>query len=152
MMRETANSYGHVVTGKTVEFDLKTLQSLRTDGNDDNATVINLVRAIEREAGEKEDEQPVLVDIAQRAQAILDALEQRTVNTQQALDQLQLLTPQVDTAQAAPEKLVLPPPTFALSWFLQASPLKDTLASPWEIRPYAKPFPPHEAKVEHQTT
>src|SRR3546814_1294386 len=75
MIRETANSYGPVVTGKTVEFDLKTLQSLRTDGDDDNATVINLVRAIEREAGEKEDEQPVLVDIAQRAQAILRSEE-----------------------------------------------------------------------------
>src|SRR3546814_262 len=67
MIRETANSYGPVVTGKTVEFDLKTLQSLRTDGNDDNATVINLVRAIEREAGEKEDEQPGLVDLDRKS-------------------------------------------------------------------------------------
>src|SRR3546814_3056938 len=91
MIRETANSYGPVVTGKTVEFDLKTLQSLRTDGNDDNATVINLVRAIEREAGEKEDEQPVLVDIAQRAQAILDALEQRTVRSEEHTSELQSL-------------------------------------------------------------
>src|SRR3546814_10829470 len=108
MSRETASSYCPVVTGKTVEFDLKTLQSLRTDGNDDNATVINLVRAIEREAGEKEDEQPVLVDIAQRAQAILDALEQRTVNTQQALEQLELLTREREEAEAAREKLGLP--------------------------------------------
>src|SRR3546814_10470395 len=92
MIRETANSYGPVVTGKTVEFDLKTLQSLRTDGDDDNATVINLVRAIERAAGEQEDEQPVLVDLAQRAQAVLDALEQPTVTTKQALEQLELLT------------------------------------------------------------
>src|SRR3546814_18850860 len=77
------------------------LPILRTDGNDDNATVINLVRAIEREAGEKEDEQPMLVDIAQRAQAILDALEQRTVNTQQALEQLELLTREREEAEAA---------------------------------------------------
>src|SRR3546814_7753560 len=107
MIRETANSYGPVVTGKTVEFDLKTLQSLRTDGNADNATVINLVRAIEREAGEKEDEQPVLVDIEQRAQTILDALEQRTVNTQHALETLELPTRECEEAEAAREKLGL---------------------------------------------
>src|SRR3546814_6640941 len=123
MISETANSYGPVVTGKTVELDLKTLQSLRTDGNDDNATVINLVRAIEREAGEKEDEQPVLVDITQRAQAILDALEQRTVHPPQALEQLDLLPREREAAEAAREKLGLPPATFALSWQQQGEAL-----------------------------
>src|SRR3546814_21111968 len=121
MIRETANSYGPVVSGKTVEFDLKTLQSLRTDGDDDNATVINLVRAIEREAGEKEAKQPVLVDIAQRAQAILAALAQRPVNTKQALEQLELLTRARDEAEGAREKLGPPPATFALYWTLQGT-------------------------------
>src|SRR3546814_21127153 len=133
MIRETANSYGPVVSGKTVEFDLKTLQSLRTDGDDDNATVINLVRAIEREAGETEDEQTVLVDIAQRAQAILDALELRTVNTQQPTEQLELLTREREEDEAAREQMGLPPATFALPWLLQGTALKETLCATREI-------------------
>ena len=143
MIRETANSYGPVVSGKTVEFDLKTLQSLRTDDGDDNATVINLVRSIEREAGEKEDEQPVLVDIAQRAQAILDALEQRTVSTQQALEQLELLAREREQADAAREELGLPPATFAVYWHLQGEGLGDPLVATGDIMSAADRYPNH---------
>ena len=52
MVREMAGTYAPVATGKVVEFDLKTLQALRAEG-DNNAAVINLVRAIETEAEEK---------------------------------------------------------------------------------------------------
>src|SRR3546814_11830180 len=79
------------------------------------------------------DEQPVLVDIAQRAQAILDALEQRTVNTQQALEQLELLTREREEAEAAREKLGLPPATFALYWHLQGEALNEPLVATREI-------------------
>src|SRR3546814_1009591 len=97
-------------------------------------------------AGEKEDEQPVLVDIAQRAQAILDALEQRTVNTQQALEQLELLTREREEAEAAREKLGLPPATFALYWHLQGEALNEQLVAPREIMAAADGYPNN---VEH---
>ncbi len=143
MIRETASSYGPVVAGKTVEFDLKTLQSLRSEDGDDNATVINLVRAIEREAEEKEDEQPVLVDIAQRAQAILDALEQRTVSTQQAMEQLELLTREREQADEARDKLGLAPSAFAVYWLFQGEGLPDPLAAAQEIMAAADRYPNH---------
>src|SRR6185312_9873874 len=111
MVRDMASSDGVVTTGKVIEFDLKTLQALRTEG-DDNATVINLVRAIETEAEENAEQQPVLLDIAQRAAAILDALEQRTIHTQQAIEQLSLLVDEREQADAEREKLGLDPATF----------------------------------------
>lgn len=143
MIRESANTYGPPTLGKVVEFDLKTLQSLRADDGDGNATVINLVRAIEREAEEKAEEQPVLVDIAQRAQAILDALEQRTTSTQQALEQLATLTREREQADEAREKLGLDPTTFAVYWRLQGTGLEEALSAAREIVAAAALYPNH---------
>jgi type I restriction enzyme R subunit len=141
MIRETASSYGPVVTGKTVEFDLKTLQALRAEDGDDNATVINLVRAIEHEAEEKAGQQPVLVDIAERAGAILEALEQRALSTQKAVEQLELLVQERDQADAAREQLGLDPTTFAIYWHLQGDGLREPLLVAQEIMAAASRYP-----------
>ncbi len=141
MIRETAGTYGPIATGKTVEFDLKTLASLRGENGDDNATVINLVRAIEREADEKADQQPVLVDIAKRAEAILDALEQRTVTTQRAVEQLELLAREREQADAEREKLGLEPTAFAIYWHVHGEGLKNPLLLAQEILAAAAKYP-----------
>lgn len=142
MVREMASTYAPVATGKVVEFDLKTLQALRTKG-DDNATVINLVRAIETEAEERAEQEPVLIDIAQRAAAILDALEQRTIHTQQAIEQLSLLVGEREQADAECEKLGLEPATFAVYWHLQGDGIKDALPVAHEIMAAAAKYPNH---------
>ncbi|MHB8311077.1 type I restriction endonuclease subunit R [Metallibacterium sp.] len=140
MVREMASTYAPVATGKVVEFDLKTLQALRAEG-DDNATVINLVRAIETEAEEKAEQQPVLFDIAQRAAAILDALEQRTIHTQQAIEQLSLLVGEREQADAEREKLGLDPATFAVYWQLKNDRVDDALAAAREIMAAVARYP-----------
>ncbi|WP_447734940.1 type I restriction endonuclease subunit R [Rhodanobacter soli] len=142
MVRDMASSDGGITTGKVVEFDLKTLQALRSEG-DDNAAVINLVRAIETEAEENADQQPVLLDIAQRAAAILDALEQRTIHTQQAIEQLSLLVGEREQADAEREKLGLDPATFAVYWHLQGDGIKDALPVASEIMAAAAKYPSH---------
>ncbi|HWU68969.1 MAG TPA: HsdR family type I site-specific deoxyribonuclease [Stenotrophobium sp.] len=143
MVRDMASSYGAVTAGKVVEFDLKTLQALRSQGDDDNATVINLVRAIETEAEENAEQQPVLLDIAQRAAAILDALEQRTIHTQQAIEQLSLLVSEREQADVERGKLGLDPATFAVYWHLQGDGIKDALPMASEIMAAAAKYPNH---------
>lgn len=143
MVRDMASSDGMITAGKVVEFDLKTLHALRSQGDDDNATVINLVRAIETEAEEKAEQQPVLLDIAQRAAAILDALEQRTIHTQQAIEQLSLLVGEREQADAEREKLGLDPATFAVYWHLQGDGVKDALLVANEIMTAAAKYPNH---------
>jgi type I restriction enzyme R subunit len=143
MVRDMASSDGMITAGKVVEFDLKTLRALRSQGDDDNATVINLVRAIETEAEEKAEQQPVLLDIAQRAAAILDALEQRTIHTQQAIEQLSLLVGEREQADAEREKLGLDPATFAVYWHLQGDGIKDALLVANEIMTAAAKYPNH---------
>lgn len=133
MIRETASSYGPIVTGKTVEFDLKTLQALRAEDGDDNATVINLVRAIENEAEEKAEQQPVLVDLAKRAEAILEALEQRTISTEKAIAQIESLMKEREQADKARDQLGIDPTTFAVYWHLHGQGFKDALLVAQEI-------------------
>ncbi len=150
MIRESAASYGPVALGKTVEFDLKTLQALRADDGDDNATVINLVRAIEREADDKAEEQPVLVDIAQRAEAILEALEQRTLSTQKAVEQLELLMHEREQADAARAQLGLDPTTFAIFWQLQGEGLKEPQQCAQEIMAAAVRYHNHAVSEDER--
>lgn len=143
MIRETASSYGPIVTGKTVEFDLNTLQALRAEDGDDNATVINLVRAIESEAGEKAEQQPVLVDLAQRAEAILEALEQRTISTEKAIAQIESLIEEREQADKARDQLGLDPTTFAVYWHLHGQGFKDALLVAQEIIAARTRYPNH---------
>lgn len=145
MIRETASSYGPIVAGKTVEFDLKTLQALRADDGEDNATVINLVRAIEHEAEEKSEQQPVLVDIAQRAQAILEALEQRAITTEKAIAQIEQLMEEREQADDAREQLGLDVATFAIYWYLHGQGFKDALLVAREIISARDRYPNHAA-------
>jgi type I restriction enzyme, R subunit len=143
MIRETATSYGPIAEGRTVEFDLKTLQSLRDDGGDDNATVINLVRAIEDEADKNAEEEPVLVDIAQRAQAILEALEQRTLSTEEAMTQIEALVREREAADTARAATGMDPATFAIYWYLQGRGFKDARLAAEEIVASAARYPNH---------
>lgn len=143
MVRQSAVSERPISMGKVVEFDLKTLQALRAEGGNDNATVINLVRSIEREAEERAEDQPVLLDIAQRAQAILEALEQRTLTTQQAIEQLEVLTRERERSDTAREKLGLGPSTFAVYWHLHGDGLDDALVVANEIMTAATKYPNH---------
>lgn len=150
MIRETASSYGPVVTGKTVEFDLKTLKALQDKGEDDNASVINLVRAAEDEAAAKGEQQPVLIDIAQRAQAILQALEQRAVNTRQAIEQLSVLLEERGNAEDERQRLGLEPTTFAVYWHLHRNGFKNARLVAEEIMAAVAKYPNQADSEEEQ--
>src|SRR5690606_13167228 len=141
MMREAAETYGPVTAEKTVEFDLKTLQSLRDAGSDDNAKVINLVRAIENEAAKKAEQQPVLLGIAQRARFILEALEQRTISTAEAMRQLENLVKERAAAEAERDRSGLEPVAFSIYWQLRQEGFKDARNVAEEIAAAASRFP-----------
>lgn len=141
MIREQAATYAPVVPGKTVQFDLKTLRSLRSEDSDDNAKVINLVRAIEKEADEKAEQQPVLLGIAERARAILDAFEHRAVSTAEAMKQITALIEEREAADAERERSGLDPLTFSIYWHLRRRGFKDARSVAEEIMAAARRFP-----------
>jgi type I restriction enzyme R subunit len=142
MVREQAAVYGPILPGKTIEFDRKTLESLRSD-KDDNASVVNLVRAIESESKDKGEQEPVLIDIAQRARAILDALEQRTIDTETAMEKISALVAERAEADKERKKLGLDPTTFSVYWRLHSEGMGDALLMANEITAAAARYPNH---------
>ena len=139
--------YGSIAAGRTVEFDVKTLESMR-DADGDNATTINLVRAVEREAQEKGAEQPVLLDIARRARAIVEALEQRTISTKQAMQEIAALVEERKAAAIERERSGLDSVTFSIYWLLRNQGLKHARPVAGEIASAAKRFPNYRENAE----
>lgn len=142
MVREQAAVYGPILPGKTLEFDRETLESLRSD-KDDNASVVNLVRAIENESKDKGEQEPVLIDIAQRARVILDALEQRTIDTETAMEKISALVAERAEADKERKKLGLDPTTFSVYWRLHSEGLDGALLMANEITAAAARYPNH---------
>jgi len=99
-----------------VAFDDATLAALRTKGGSDEETVINLSRSLlpsERETA------PHLVSIAERAAAVMQALDDRQASTHQALEQLAALAKERNAAEAARKESGLGSPAFSVFWELK---------------------------------
>jgi type I restriction enzyme R subunit len=101
---------------KPVEFDAAALAALRQRSASDEETVINLSRSLQPTT---EDTEPHLLSIAERAAAVMDALDERQASTQQALEQLQALANERHEAEAARAASGLPPGPFGVFWALK---------------------------------
>src|SRR5438876_2207831 len=77
LVEEGASQEGLGRLTKTVTFDVKTLEGLQREGGSDEAKVFNLVRSLHQELEEEPAAAPVLRPIAERAERILQELENR---------------------------------------------------------------------------
>ena len=87
---------------------------------------------------------------AQGAAAILDALEQRTIHTQQAIDQLSQLIEERELADAERDRLGLDPTSFAVYWHLKSDGATDALPMAQEIVASAQKYPNHAQNDDEQ--
>jgi len=117
LVREHAESYGLGTTLPVVRIDEKALEALKKSGTSSHVKVINLGRSLIA-AVEKEG-QPYLFSIAERAEVILDAYDDRQTDTQEALRELERLLAEYLQAQKAREKSGFDLDTFALFWTLK---------------------------------
>ena len=69
------------------EINEKTIEKIKATNKNDNTRVINLVKSIEQIA-EKESDDPFLVGLLERAEAVEEQYENRQVSTQEALDEI----------------------------------------------------------------
>jgi type I restriction enzyme, R subunit len=69
------------------EINEKTIDKIKDTQDNDNTRVINLVKSIERIA-EKESDDPFLIGIKERAEAVEERYEDRQISTQEALDEI----------------------------------------------------------------
>jgi type I restriction enzyme R subunit len=104
---------------KSVTFDVKTLEALRSDKGSDEGKVFNLVRGLQQEIDDNADTAPVLQSLKDRAERILKDLENRNTTGLAAMDLLAALATEKDATMKAARESGIPARAFAVAWVLR---------------------------------
>src|SRR5437879_2337981 len=126
---------------KTVEFDEAALKALKDKKGSDNGKVINLVKSLTKSASDRGEKEPYLISIAERAEAVMAALEDRQVSTTDAMERIEGLMRERLAAENARKESGLDPDTFEVFWFLQQEKLPEPLMLAKEISAVYQRFP-----------
>lgn len=140
---------------KSVTFDVKTLEALRSDKGSDEGKVFNLVRGLQKEIDDNAEAAPVLQPLKDRAERILKDLENRNTTGLAAMDLLAALATEKDAASKAAKDTGLTPKAFAAFWALRENPaLKssgiDALELAKEIEKLLARFPNAKVNSDEQ--
>jgi type I restriction enzyme R subunit len=119
LLEQEAGQEGLGILTKTVTFDVKTLEGLRREPGSDEAKVYNLVRSLHHELEEEPAASPVLRPLAERAERILEELENRNTTGLAAMDYLAALAKEKDEAVAGAQHSGLSPRAFGVYWLLK---------------------------------
>jgi len=125
-LRKTAeivqqNTATHAVRepGATYEIGVGALLALLKADQPETVKVFNLLNELYRLVEAKGKEEPHLIPIGERAEAIRQAFEERQISSQQALAELDSLICQLREAEDERRKSQLSTEAFAVSWWLR---------------------------------
>jgi type I restriction enzyme R subunit len=119
LVEEEARQEGLGRLTKTVTFDVKTLEGLRNERGSDEGKVFNLVRSLHHELEEEPATAPMLRPIAERADRILQELEQRNITGLAAMDYIAAMAKEKEDALKAAEDSGLSTRAFGVYWSLK---------------------------------
>ena len=107
---------------RSVTFDAQTLETLRGEPGSDEGKVFNLVRGLREEIEKNPNAEPVLRPLKDRAERILQELEERKTTGLEALDRLAALAKEKEEAVEAMRESGLSPRAFGVQWTLKDDP------------------------------
>jgi len=130
LVRDQVEAYGFRTTLPAVTIDQKALDALRPKEGSGRAKVINLGKGLMRAVIDAQGQQPYLVPIGERAEAILEAYDDRQIGTREALQQIEALLTEYFEAQKQREQSGFDVRTFTIYWVLkqEGAPEPDQLA------------------------
>ncbi len=131
LVREQVESYRLTATLPFVKINEETLAALKSKGLSDSAKILNLGKSLVQTVTEEAEQQPYLVPIGERAEAILEAYDDRQISTQEALHGLEKLLTEFVQARKEREKTGFDLNTFTIYWVLK----QEGLAAPEGIAP-----------------
>lgn len=118
LVRERVATYKLATTMPLVTIDEKALEALKKPDSDPGK-VINLGKSLIHTVTSEGEHQPYLIPIGERAEAILDAYDDRQTSTQEALRQLEKLLREYLQAKQEREKAGFDLNTFTIYWVLK---------------------------------
>ena len=150
LVRQNAELHGLSDMTRTVEFDAKTLEALKARKGPESGKVINLVKSLDTSAAERGEQEPYLISISERADAVMTALEDRQVSTKDALEKIETLMQEKLAAEKARKESGLDPQTFEVFWFLKQEKLPDPTSLAKEIVAAYARFPNAVSNADEQ--
>lgn len=109
--------------------DERTLERIAASEKPDTVKIFNLLKALHEHIERLAHEQPWLISIGDRAEAVARAFEERQKTTQEALADLEELVRELWEAESRRQEAALLPEAFAVLWYLQ----KEGLAKAREV-------------------
>lgn len=119
LVEEGATQDGLGRLTKSVTFDVKTLEALRSDKGPDEGKVFNLIRGLQKEIDDDANAAPVLQPLKDRAERILKDMENRKTTGLAAMDLLAALAAEKEAAAKAAKETGLTPKAFGVFWALK---------------------------------
>jgi type I restriction enzyme R subunit len=119
LVEQSATQEGLGRLTKSVTFDVKTLEALRSEKGSDEGKVFNLVRGLQKEIDDDPNAAAVLQPLKDRAERILKDLEERKTTGLAAMDLLAALAAEKDAAAKAAKETGLSPRAFGVFWALR---------------------------------
>jgi type I restriction enzyme R subunit len=98
--------------------DEDTLEAIEASDDPDTVKVFSLIKALRSSVLEGAVQNPYLISIGDRAEAIVLLFQERQLTTQEALRQLQELVQELQEAERVREEKGLPAEAFAVYWLL----------------------------------
>ncbi len=141
LVRESVTMDAAYRVTRTAEFDAAALAALQQRGTSGEGTVVNLVRTLEREGEQNGERAPHLRSITERANAVLQLLEERQLSTEEALKEIEALLAERAEAERTRRESGLDDAAFAAYWVLRREFPAQAVALAREIGAVRQQFP-----------
>ena len=147
LVREKAESYGLDTTLPVVKIDENTLQAIQESGGSEKVKVINLVNSIRKTIVDEEESDPYLKPIGDRAEAIMEAYDERQVTTEDALKKIEILIQEIIEARRQQSEMGFDATTFSIYWALKQEDVSEPKKNAETIRGIFGRFPNYRENV-----
>ncbi len=147
LVREKAESSGFNTTLPVVKIDEKMLRAIRENGVSNKVKIINLVNSIRKTVFDEEGINPYLKPIGDRAEAIVEAYDERQISTEDALREMESLIQEIVEAKREQAEMGFDSRTFSFFWTLKHEGLDHPDKNAIVILAIFDRFPNHKENI-----
>ena len=125
LVRERVGTQGLDKALPLYEINEHLIEELKKRHASKTVQVINLIRTIRKHILDNKDDQPYLIDIGERAEAVLKLFENRQISTEKALEELANIVKKITEAKQARDSKKLDIQSFTTFWVLKEQGLSN---------------------------